>query len=118
MTQGHHLKNPEFYYAVEYLWVCFYLFCALLSLDVISLVCESTRVFPWLPYLLLVCYQQQNHIAQHCTESEHRVIRILRESLREQVGFQFWLFWAPETFYNFEMLIDLCTTSFNVYKCT
>ena len=37
MTQGHHLKNPEFYYVVEYLWVCFYLFWAFLYLDVIFL---------------------------------------------------------------------------------
>lgn len=54
----------------------------------------------------------------HHTKSEYRVIGILRERLREQTELQFWLFWAQEEFYSFEMLIYLYTTLFNAYKCT
>lgn len=51
-----------------------------------------------LPFFLLVCYQQQI-LAQRCTKSEHRVVEILRESLRQEPGeISVLAFWAPEKF--------------------
>lgn len=62
MTQGHHLKNPEFYYEVEYLWVCFYLFWAFLYLDVIFL---PLVAFPPTSLLSIYSKTMQPNIAQN-----------------------------------------------------